>query len=63
MFKHYDNKKFDPNTSFEPIPVGPRRLRIEAAEEATSKSGNEMIKVTFTASGHSGKLFHYFVDG
>ena len=63
MFRHYDGKKFDPNTAFEPIPAGRHRLRVEAAEEATSKSGNEMIKVTFSVSGHAGRLFHYFVDG
>jgi hypothetical protein len=60
---NYDPGKFDPNTRFDPWPVGPHRLRIEEAEQAVSKnSGNEMFKVTFSASGLPGRLFHYFVD-
>lgn len=62
MFNNYDAQKYDPNTSFEVVPVGKHRLRIDEAEQQTSKSGNPMIKVAFTVSGFSGKLFHYFVD-
>ncbi|MCB6366611.1 DUF669 domain-containing protein [Intestinibacillus massiliensis] len=48
--------------SFEPIPVGEHRVRVEKAEECKSKkSGNDMIAVTLQVSGHVGKLFHYLV--
>jgi hypothetical protein len=59
---NYDAKKYDPNTSFEVPPVGKHRLRIEEAEPATSKKGNDMFKVTFSVSGFNSKVFHYFVD-
>jgi hypothetical protein len=44
-----------------PIPAGEHRVRIEEIEEKTSKSGNEMLKMTFAVSGHNSKLFHYLV--
>ncbi|GHV55013.1 hypothetical protein FACS1894216_16240 [Synergistales bacterium] len=63
MFANYNTDSYDPNAvSFEPIPIGAHRIRVEEAEEGTSKNGNAMIKVTFSVSGHKGKLFHYFVD-
>lgn len=59
---NYDANKFNPNISFDPPPVGKHRVRIEEAEEQTSKSGNTMIRVSFSVSGHPGRVFHYFVD-
>ncbi len=47
--------------SFKPIPIGNYKCRIEAAEESTSKSGNEMIKLELKVSGQSGKLWFYVV--
>lgn len=48
--------------SFEPVPVGDHRVRIEDAEEQVSQSsGNQMIKLTLKASGCLSKLFHYLV--
>ena len=46
---------------FKPLPVGDHRVMIENAEEATSSSGNDMIKLTLTVSGYASKLFHYIV--
>jgi hypothetical protein len=60
---HYDVDKYDPNISFELVPQGIHRLRVEKAEEMVSKNGNPMAKVTFSVSGYRSKLFHYFVDG
>lgn len=48
--------------SFKPIPVGEHRVRIEKAEEQISNnSGNQMIKLTLSVSGHNGSLWHYIV--
>lgn len=47
--------------SFELIPVGKHRVRIETAEETKSKNGNDMIKITMQVSGMSSRLFHYIV--
>ena len=49
------------NGGFEPIPPGPHRVRIDNAEEAVSKSGKDMIKLTLDVSGYSGKVFYYMV--
>ncbi len=46
---------------FETIPVGDHRVRINNVEPTKSKSGNDMLKLTFDVSNHSGKLFHYLV--
>ncbi len=47
--------------SFELPPVGDHRVRIEGAEEAVSKAGMDMIKLTIKVSGHAGSLWHYIV--
>lgn len=47
--------------SFEVVPVGKHRVRIESAEECTSSKGNDMIKVVMQVSGMAAKLFHYIV--
>ena len=46
---------------FDSIPVGDHRVRIASVEMTTSKSGNEMLKITLDVSGYSAKLFHYIV--
>ena len=47
--------------SFELVPVGKHRVRIESAEECKSKNGNDMIKLIMQVSGMSSRLFHYIV--
>ncbi len=48
-------------TSFELIPVGDYRIRIEKAESVTSSGGNPMIKLEYAVSGMKRKLFHNLV--
>ncbi len=59
------NWNFDSNDyeeqSFKPIPVGDHRMRIASAEEQTSKSGNQMIKLVLDVSGHNATIWHYIV--
>jgi hypothetical protein len=62
MFNNYNAENFDPNAGFDVPPPGKYRVRIEGAEETTSKAGAKMIKLMLTVSGHSGILFHYIVD-
>jgi hypothetical protein len=62
MFSNYDANKYDPQPVFELPPEGIHTLRVEEAKPGMSKSGNEMIKVTFSVEGYSAKVFHYFVD-
>ena len=47
--------------SFEVVPVGKHRVRVESAEECTASKGNDMIKVVMQVSGMAAKLFHYIV--
>ena len=47
--------------SFKPIPIGEHRVRIAAAEEQTSKSGNQMIKLVLDVSGHNSTIWHWIV--
>jgi hypothetical protein len=59
---NFDASQYDPNKSFELIPVGDHRVRIETVEEQISKNtGYEMFKLTLSASGYGSKLFHYVV--
>ena len=59
------NWNFDSNDyteqSFKPIPVGDHRVRIASAEEQTSSSGRQMIKLVLDVSGHSSTIWHYIV--
>jgi hypothetical protein len=49
----FDNSQYEEKT-FKPIPVGEHRVRIASAEEQTSsKTGNQMIKLTLEVSGHN----------
>ena len=57
--------KFDSNDyeeqGFKTIPVGDHRVRIQMAEEQTSNSGRQMIKLTLEVSGYSSTIWHYIV--
>ena len=48
-------------TSFRPIPVGDYRVRIQSAEEQTSNSGKQMIKLVLEVSGYNSTIWHYVV--
>ena len=48
-------------TSFKPIPIGDYRLRISSAEEQTSNSGKQMIKLVLEVSGYNSTIWHYIV--
>ena len=47
--------------SFRPIPVGDYRVRIASAEEQTSGSGRQMIKLVLDVSGYGSTIWHYIV--
>ena len=47
--------------SFKPIPIGDHRVRIASAEEQTSSSGRQMIKLVLDVSGYSSTIWHYIV--
>lgn len=57
------NWGYNPNDveEFALVPAGDHRVRIAEAEETTSRSGNDMIKLTLDVSGSSSKLFYYLV--
>lgn len=59
------NWNFDSNDyteqSFKPIPVGDHRVRIASAEEQTSNSGRQMIKLVLDVSGYGSTIWHYIV--
>ena len=57
---NFDNTQYS-EQSFQPIPVGEHRVRIEKAEEGVSQAGNQMIKLILEVSGHNSKLFHNLV--
>ena len=48
-------------TSFKPIPVGDHRMRIASAEEQTSSTGKQMIKVVLEVSGQNATIWHFIV--
>ena len=56
----FDNSQYE-EQSFKPIPVGEHRVRIAAAEEQTSKSGNQMIKLVLDVSGYNSTIWHWIV--
>jgi hypothetical protein len=59
------NWQFDSNDyeeqSFKPIPVGDHRVRIASAEEQTSNSGRQMIKLVLDVSGYNATIWHFIV--
>ena len=48
-------------TSFKPIPIGDHRVRIASAEEQTSSSGGQMIKLVLDVSGYNATIWHFIV--
>ena len=48
-------------TNYKPIPVGDHRVRIASAEEQTSSSGRQMIKLVLEVSGYNSTIWHYIV--
>ena len=59
------NWTFDPSQyeekSFELIPAGDYRARIEDVQEKTFKSGNEGYEITLAINGYSSKMWYYLV--
>ena len=47
--------------SFKPIPVGDHRVRIQSAEEQTSKNNKQMIKLVLEVSGYNSTIWHFLV--
>ena len=47
--------------SFKPIPIGDHCVRIASAEEQTSSSGRQMIKLVLDVSGYSSTIWHFLV--
>jgi hypothetical protein len=47
--------------SFKPIPVGDHRVRIASAEEQTSESGKQMVKLVLEVSGYGSTIWHFLV--
>ncbi|MBQ3455228.1 MAG: DUF669 domain-containing protein [Synergistaceae bacterium] len=56
----YNAADFNPNR-FKLIPPGKYRVRIEEAEEQTSKTGKQMVKLTLKVSGYNSTIWHYVV--
>ena len=57
---NFDNSQYE-EQSFKPIPIGEHRVRIASAEEQTSKSGNQMIKLVLDVSGYNSTIWHWVV--
>ena len=57
----WEYKREESNSEFQVIPAGEYRVRIKSADKAVSKSGNDMLKLTFEVSGYNSLLFHYIV--
>lgn len=57
--------KFNPEnynpSGYTLIPEGLYRVRIDEAEEKTSQSGKDMIKLTLSVSGYNMKVWKYIV--
>lgn len=57
--------KFNPNNyesdSYELIPAGDYRVRIEEASERVSRSGKEMICLKLKVNGYNAPLWYYLV--
>lgn len=57
----YNPKNYTGST-FQLIPPGTYRVKIENAEEAVSKNtGKDMIKLTLQVQGYNSRLWHYVV--
>lgn len=57
---NFDTNEYE-EVSFKPIPVGDHRVRIQSAEEQTSKTGKQMIKVVLDVSGYNSSIWHWIV--
>jgi hypothetical protein len=58
----FDPNAYEPKT-FETIPVGRHRVRIEEITEKVSKtSGKDMVEIKLQVSGYSSRLFIYIVE-
>ena len=57
---NFDSTQYE-ETSFKPIPVGDHRMRVASAEEQTSSSGNQMIKLVLEVSGYNSTIWHWIV--
>lgn len=57
----WEYKREESSNEFQVIPEGEYRIRIKSADKAVSKSGNDMLKLTFEVSGYNSLLFHYIV--
>lgn len=57
---NFDTNEYE-EVSFKPIPVGDHRVRIQSAEEQTSRSGKQMIKVVLDVSGYNSSIWHWIV--
>lgn len=44
---------------FQTLPEGNYRIRIKAADKATSKTGNDMLVLQFEVSGTNRVIYHY----
>lgn len=57
--------QFDPNQyeeqSFQLVPAGDHRVRINDVVSKHSKAGNEMYEITLDVSGYGSKLWFYLV--
>ena len=56
----FDSNDYE-EQGFKPIPVGEHRVRIASAEEQTSRSGNQMIKLVLDVSGYNSTIWHWIV--
>lgn len=56
----YDPSQYT-EKSFELIPAGDYRARIEDVQEKTFKSGNEGYEITLAINGYSSKMWYYLV--
>lgn len=56
----YDPSQYE-ERSFELIPAGDHRVRIEDVVEKRFKSGNEGYEITMSVSGFKSKLWYYLV--
>ena len=57
---NFDTNEYE-EISYKPIPVGDHRVRIQSAEEQTSRSGKQMIKLILEVSGYNSTIWHFFV--
>ncbi len=53
--------KRDESSTFTLIPEGMHRIRVKSAEKAVSKTGKDMLVLSFDVSGYSSLIFHNIV--